>query len=82
MARSCSRTRASSHCAVVCVRQNSGSRHCGRLEHMESLTNREMQIILMVAGGLSNKEVGRRLHLSEGTVKVHLHNIYKKASGQ
>jgi two-component system, NarL family, nitrate/nitrite response regulator NarL len=31
-----------------------------------------------VAGGLSNKDVGLRLNLSEGTVKVHLHNIYKK----
>jgi two-component system, NarL family, nitrate/nitrite response regulator NarL len=44
----------------------------------ESLTSRERQIVLMVAGGLSNKDVGRRLELSEGTVKVHLHNVYKK----
>jgi two-component system nitrate/nitrite response regulator NarL len=32
----------------------------------------------MVAEGLPNKEIGRRLDLSEGTVKIHLHNIYKK----
>ena len=44
-----------------------------------SLTSRERQIILtLVADGLSNKGVGRRLNLSEGTVKVHLHNIYRK----
>ena len=43
-----------------------------------SLTSRERQIVLMVAEGLSNKDVGRRLNLSEGTVKVHLHNIYTK----
>jgi two-component system nitrate/nitrite response regulator NarL len=42
------------------------------------LTTRERQIILLVAEGLSNKAVGRRLELSEGTVKIHLHNVYQK----
>ena len=45
---------------------------------MDSLTSRERQIVLMVAEGLSNKDVGRRLNLSEGTVKVHMHNIFTK----
>jgi two-component system, NarL family, nitrate/nitrite response regulator NarL len=46
---------------------------------MNSLTSRERKIVLILAsGGLSNKDVGRRLNLSEGTVKVHLHNIYRK----
>jgi two-component system, NarL family, nitrate/nitrite response regulator NarL len=46
---------------------------------MNSLTTREREIVLTLAsGGLSNKDVGRRLNLSEGTVKVHLHNIYQK----
>jgi two-component system, NarL family, nitrate/nitrite response regulator NarL len=46
---------------------------------MNSLTSREREIVLtLAAGGLSNKDVGRRLNLSEGTVKVHLHNIYQK----
>ena len=47
-------------------------------QQVSSLTSRERQIVLMVAEGLSNKDVGRRLNLSEGTVKVHLHNIYTK----
>ena len=47
-------------------------------QQVNSLTSRERQIVLMVAEGLSNKDVGRRLNLSEGTVKVHLHNIYGK----
>jgi two-component system, NarL family, nitrate/nitrite response regulator NarL len=42
------------------------------------LTIRERQVVLLIADGLSNKEVGRRLQLSEGTVKIHLHNIYQK----
>ena len=45
---------------------------------MESLTSREHEIVLALAEGLSNKGIGRRLNLSEGTVKVHLHNIYTK----
>jgi two-component system nitrate/nitrite response regulator NarL len=46
---------------------------------MNSLTSREREIVRTLAsGGLSNKEVGRRLNLSEGAVKVHLHNIYNK----
>jgi DNA-binding CsgD family transcriptional regulator len=42
------------------------------------LTPREREIANLVCHGLSNKEVGRRLDLREGTVKIHLHNIYKK----
>ena len=45
---------------------------------VQSLTSREQQIILMVMEGLSNKDIGRRLDLTEGTVKVHLHNVYRK----
>ena len=46
---------------------------------MDSLTSRELQIVqALVAGGLSNKGIGRQLNLSEGTVKVHLHNIFAK----
>jgi DNA-binding NarL/FixJ family response regulator len=44
----------------------------------QSLTCREREIVLLVAEGLSNKEMCRRLGLSEGTVKIHLHNIYEK----
>jgi two-component system nitrate/nitrite response regulator NarL len=45
---------------------------------MNSLTSREREIVLTLAEGLSNRDVGRRLNISEGTVKVHLHNIYIK----
>jgi DNA-binding NarL/FixJ family response regulator len=44
----------------------------------ELLTNREVEVILRVVGGLSNKEVGRQLNISEGTVKLHLHSVYNK----
>jgi two-component system nitrate/nitrite response regulator NarL len=44
----------------------------------DTLSPREIEIMLKVAEGLSNKEVGRQLKISEGTVKMHLHSIYQK----
>ena len=44
----------------------------------DALTARERQIVLVLAEGITNKEIARRLRLTEGTVKVHLHNIYRK----
>lgn len=43
-----------------------------------ALTPREVDILKMVAQGLRNKAIAERLTISEGTVKVHLHNIYEK----
>ena len=45
---------------------------------MKALTARERQIALLVCEGLSNKQLGEQLNLTEGTVKVHLHKIYRK----
>jgi RNA polymerase sigma factor (sigma-70 family) len=42
------------------------------------LTDRERQIMRLVSEGLSNKEIGRRLNISDGTIKVHLHHIFQK----
>lgn len=42
------------------------------------LTDRERQIMALVSEGLSNKEIGRRLNIADGTIKVHLHHIFQK----
>jgi DNA-binding NarL/FixJ family response regulator len=42
------------------------------------LTRRELEILHMVARGLSNQAIGKRLSIGEGTVKVHVHHIYAK----
>ena len=42
------------------------------------LTGRERQIMRLVSEGLSKKEIGRRLNIVDGTIKVHLHNIFQK----
>jgi DNA-binding NarL/FixJ family response regulator len=44
----------------------------------EALSTREVEVLLEVADGLSNKEVGRMLHISEATVKTHLLHIFAK----
>ncbi|MEU5623493.1 response regulator transcription factor [Streptomyces tendae] len=43
-----------------------------------TLTPRETEVLALVADGLSNQAVGRRLHLTEGTVKSHLARVYAK----
>ncbi|GAA4868142.1 response regulator transcription factor [Luteimonas vadosa] len=42
------------------------------------LTERERSLLRLVAGGYSNKEIGRTLHLSEGTVKNYMSEILSK----
>ena len=42
------------------------------------LTPREIEVVRMVAKGLTNKEIASELCIADGTVKIHLHNIYEK----
>lgn len=42
------------------------------------LTPREIDLVKAVATGMSNAEIGAKLYISQGTVKVHLHRIYDK----
>ncbi len=42
------------------------------------LTRREIEVVRMVASGLSNKGIAEKLFISEGTVKSHLHHIFEK----
>src|SRR6266516_3241099 len=42
------------------------------------LTEREMEILDALADGLTNKEIGKRLWLTEQTVKFHLSSVYRK----
>ncbi|MCG6201239.1 response regulator [Psychromonas antarctica] len=45
---------------------------------LSSLTKREAQILVEVSKGYSNKEISDNLHISEGTVKVHVKSLLKK----
>lgn len=50
----------------------------GPREGETALTRREMEILQLVSGGLSNKEIANRLTITEGTVKNHVHNALEK----
>jgi two-component system, NarL family, response regulator DegU len=47
-------------------------------EPLKNLTKREQEILRLVAEGLTNEEIGKRIFISEKTVKTHLTNIFDK----
>jgi DNA-binding NarL/FixJ family response regulator len=50
----------------------------GMNESVKSLTRRELEILKLVAEGLTNEEIGKKVFISEKTVKTHLTNIFDK----
>jgi DNA-binding NarL/FixJ family response regulator len=48
------------------------------LQLAEPLTERETEILRLMAGGHTNREIGEGLHIAEGTVKNHISNILAK----
>jgi DNA-binding NarL/FixJ family response regulator len=47
-------------------------------EGLKELTEREHEVLLLVARGLSNHEIAQQLYLSEGTVKTHVKHVFAK----
>jgi DNA-binding NarL/FixJ family response regulator len=64
--------------ATVLLELTGGSSRRQQANPLDELTERERQIIELVAGGDSNKEIAAQLHLSEETVKHHMTNILQK----
>lgn len=51
---------------------------CLGAQQLRGVSYREREILILVAQGLSNAQIGKRLSITEGTVKRHLGNIYTK----
>jgi two-component system nitrate/nitrite response regulator NarL len=74
------------HAGELWIERNALVRAFAKLLQRESstreisdlLSRRALEIALMAARGMRNKAIGEALHISEGTVKTHLHLIYKK----
>ena len=54
------------------------SAESGQRREKPLLSDREKQVVQLVAQGLGNREIGQKLSISEQTVKNHLHNIFDK----
>jgi DNA-binding NarL/FixJ family response regulator len=61
----------------IVERAVNGSEHVD-FKYAVRMTQREKQVIELIADGMTNKEIGQILHLSPYTVKSHVHNILEK----
>jgi DNA-binding NarL/FixJ family response regulator len=50
----------------------------GKLKEAVRMTKREKEVIGFLSEGMSNKEIGQKIHISTYTVKSHIHNIMEK----
>lgn len=48
------------------------------LDEHQDISHREREILRFVAAGLSNRDIAQAVHLSEATIKWHLHNLFAK----
>lgn len=50
----------------------------GPAEAPDGLTTRETEVLVLIAEGLTNQEIARKLHVSTATVKTHINNLFAK----
>jgi LuxR family maltose regulon positive regulatory protein len=48
------------------------------IDDNQDVSHREREILRLVAAGLSNRDIAQAVHLSEATIKWHLHNLFAK----
>ena len=58
--------------------ENRAGRRAEARARLDGLTGREREVLVEVARGLSNQEIGERLHLGYGTVKTHVSHLLTK----
>jgi LuxR family maltose regulon positive regulatory protein len=52
------------------------------IDLVEPLSDRELEVLQLIAGGLSNGQIGEKLYIAQGTVKRHITNLYGKLEVQ
>jgi LuxR family maltose regulon positive regulatory protein len=63
----------------ICPTYTQPSRQAAKTSGLpESLSERELEVLRLMAAGLSNPEIARKLYLSPNTLKAHAQNIYLK----
>jgi DNA-binding NarL/FixJ family response regulator len=66
-------TRSASRAMAGLIQREAALREVARV-----LTTREIEVVKMLSRGLRSSSIAAELHISEGTVKTHLHRIYEK----
>jgi two-component system nitrate/nitrite response regulator NarL len=66
------------HMTAEVINAFSASSKSGARSKKPLLSDREMEVVQLIAQGCQNKEIGTKLFISEQTVKNHLHNIFDK----
>jgi DNA-binding NarL/FixJ family response regulator len=69
-------------CLIKWMSERSREELCPRNEAKPNLTLRQMQLVTLVAQGMTNKEIASQLNLSEFTVKNHLYRIMKQVDAE
>jgi LuxR family maltose regulon positive regulatory protein len=64
--------------AAEAPKQTTPPKQHKKTELIETLTEREIEVLTLIAEGLTNQEIASRLFLSLNTVKVHTRNIFQK----
>jgi LuxR family maltose regulon positive regulatory protein len=62
---------------LACIRQDEAL-ETAAASQVEKLSERELEVLRLIAVGLSNREIAEQLYLSPGTIKTHVHNICGK----
>ena len=52
--------------------------HISKQEIPGHLTRQELKVIMLIASGFRNAEIGKKLFISENTVKTHINRLFKK----
>ena len=56
--------------------------HAGRTGELATITDREREVLALIAEGLSNAEIAQRLHIGPGTAKTHVAHLLTKLNAR